>query len=815
MERNSKSTENTSGPAERPLIDAAWAQFETLARQKSTSTDPSRSFTVPGYRVLHEIHRGGQGVVYQALQESTRRKVAIKVLKDGPLADESELARFDREVDVLSRLNHPHIVAIHDRGLTAGHAYYVMDYIPGRSLDAYVAGAGLSTKETLKLFRQVCEAVNIAHLRGVIHRDLKPSNIRIDEDGEPRVLDFGLAKMATDASWSAAAMTMTGQFVGSLPWASPEQAEGRSELLDIRTDVYSLGVILYQLLTGSFPYLVSGPMSEVVRSIIHESPTRPSTIVPTIDRDVEIIVLKCLAKEPERRYQSAGELARDIQRYLDGEPIEARPASSLYQFRQFARRNQAMIGAFAAVIAALLLGTIGSVVGLVRATQAEQIAVRRSEESLQAAARAAAVNNFLQEMLSSVNPMKSMGKEITIRLALDEAAAKIDSGTLKTQPGIEADLRSTIGSTYLALGHYSEAEHHLLKAVALRPERGSGGDSALAMDLNYLADVANAQGRFTEQERLMREVLAILRRLHSGDHADLAGAYQGLAASLRRQNKFVEAERNYRSGLEMRRRLFGPEHEDVAQSLNSLALLKQNQNDLDAAEKLFREALAMRRKVLGETHPTVADALANLGNFLKIRGNYEEPESLHREALEIRRKVYGSEHPIIAESMNNLGGFLIDKQNYGKNDKANSDALIEAEALYRDALAIWRKTLPPNHPNISFALNGLGILLNYRKEYVEAESVFRECLTIIEARTPLAERSRLRAWSGLGESLTGRGKYEEAEPYLLKTVKELKKNPNFMERGESMTLLINLYNQWNRPEDAARWEAELLLKPSD
>src|SRR5262249_16047993 len=201
---------------------------------------------------------------------STRRKVAIKVLKEGPFADTTELARFDREVDVLSRLNHPHIVAIHDRGLTAGHAYYVMDYIPGRPLDAYVSGTELTVDELLKLFIKVCDAVNVAHLRGVIHRDLKPGNIRVDEDGEPRILDFGLAKLAQEsAGGSSANMTLTGQFVGSLPWSSPEQATGGSELLDIRTDVYSLGVILYQLLTGRFPYLVASRLDHDVRDISH------------------------------------------------------------------------------------------------------------------------------------------------------------------------------------------------------------------------------------------------------------------------------------------------------------------------------------------------------------------------------------------------------------------------------------------------------------------------------------------------------------------------------------------------------------------
>src|ERR1041385_1094624 len=251
----------TSASSENQLVSAAWAQFERLTGSSGCRpSPPPRSLLVPGYRILSEIQRGGQGVVYQAIQESTQRKMAIKVLKEGPFADHIELARFEREVDILSRLDHPHIVAIHDRGLIDGHAYYVMDYIAGKPLDAYVAGGELEIDAVLTLFAKVCEAVNVAHMRGVIHRDLKPGNIRVNDEGEPRILDFGLAKIEQEVAGASSArqMTLTGQFVGSLPWASPEQAEGQSELLDIRSDVYSLGVVLYQLLTGRFPYPVTG-----------------------------------------------------------------------------------------------------------------------------------------------------------------------------------------------------------------------------------------------------------------------------------------------------------------------------------------------------------------------------------------------------------------------------------------------------------------------------------------------------------------------------------------------------------------------------
>ena len=331
------------------MIDHAQHQVEAVdERQGSgsvTQTAPGcggPTFSAPppdsfiGYRIVREIHRGGQGVVYQAIQESTRRKVAIKVMKEGPFAGPSDRARFDREIQVLGQLNHANIVAIHDTGSAAGSFYFVMDYISGQPLDVYMASGERSIDETLRLFGKICEAVNAAHLRGIIHRDLKPGNIRIDAEGEPHILDFRLAKVATSSA--EASMTMTGQFIGSLPWASPEQAEGVPGKIDVRTDVYSLGVILHQMLTGKFPYEVIGNVRDVLDRIVEADPIRPSTARRGINDEVETIVLKCLSKERERRYQTAGELGRDVRHYLNGEPIEAKRDSAWYVLRKVLSR---------------------------------------------------------------------------------------------------------------------------------------------------------------------------------------------------------------------------------------------------------------------------------------------------------------------------------------------------------------------------------------------------------------------------------------------------------------------------------------------
>jgi len=337
-----------------------------------------------GYQILGEVHRGGQGVVYRARQPSTGREVAIKVLREGPFAGTADKARFDREVQILRQLNHPDIVAIHDTGEAAGHFYYVMDYIAGHALDSYLPDQRTSVAETLRLFARICEAVNAAHLRGVIHRDLKPGNIRVDAAGQPHILDFGLAKVANAAE--ATTMTVKGQFVGSLPWASPEQAEGAPEKIDIRTDVYSLGVILYHMLTGCFPYDVTGNMRDVLDRILHAVPVRPRLLRRDLDDDVETIVLKCLAKERDRRYQSAGEIARDAQRHLDGKAIEAKRDSAWYVLCKTLRRHRLAV-AIAVVFLVAGWGTGGVMSALYYRARAAADEARREAVAAQESLR--------------------------------------------------------------------------------------------------------------------------------------------------------------------------------------------------------------------------------------------------------------------------------------------------------------------------------------------------------------------------------------------------------------------------------------------
>ncbi len=398
----------SGGSSERNLIQQAFGQIDATPGHEPTPTiDLPPAHTFEGYEIVRAIHRGGQGAVYLAIQKTTKRRVAIKVLHGGPFAGSTGRARFEREIQILGQLNHPNIVKIHDSGQTSGgEFFYVMDYISGRGLDelARVGEKRPAIPEVLALFARLCEGVNAAHLRGVIHRDLKPQNIRVDAGGEPIVVDFGLAKVGVpdvvedEESGSAHLMSMTGQFVGSLPWASPEQATGSPGEIDMRSDVYSLGVVLYQLLTGRFPYEVVGNMRDVLDNILKVEPARPSTIRRQINDEVETIVLKCLHKDKDRRYQSAGELARDIRRYLSGEPIEAKRDSGWYVISKTLRRHRGPV-AFVGVVAVLILGWAISA-GFLLASERD---ARRAAETAEGEARVAQQGEAEQRRIADAN----------------------------------------------------------------------------------------------------------------------------------------------------------------------------------------------------------------------------------------------------------------------------------------------------------------------------------------------------------------------------------------------------------------------------
>ncbi len=814
MNRDAANIADTSSHAERRLVNDAFAQFERITSGFSSGRAGIPDWvSFAGYRILGEVHRGGQGVVYQALHESTRRKVAIKVLKEGPFADRTELARFDREVDVLSRLNHPHIVAVHDRGLTAGHAWYVMDYVPGRPLDAYVAGADLSMDALLALFVKVCDAVNVAHLRGVIHRDLKPGNIRVDEQGEPRILDFGLAKLVHEhpGGSSALAMTMTGQFVGSLPWSSPEQTTGGADAIDIRTDVYSLGVILFQLLTGRFPYPVVGRIDDVVRHIAQTSPERPSTIRRGLDHDLELIVLKCLAKEPERRYQSAGELARDIRHYLANEPVEATSPSASYRLRKFVRRNRVLVLAGAAIAATLVISAIVSVAfGLSEARQrraAEQTLSRAEKAEGEAKARAGElekVAKFQEAQLAGIDA-ETMGARLRADLVENVRAAaersQLPPDDVVARIGELERIIAGSDFTGMALGSLNENVFHpALEAI----EREFAGQPLLkARLLQTLAATLQELGLIEAARRPQVEALTIRRRELGDEAADTIESIDSMGALLNAEGKLAEAESHWRTSLATARRVLGNDDPKTLIAISNLGTALRTQGKLAEAEPYHREALAGYRSMLGEDHPNTLVAIHNLGMLLAAQGKPADAEPLLRDALEKSRRVMGDDNVQTLTSINAMGRLL---EAQGR--------LAEAERFDREALGKLRRVMGNDHPNTLASMNNLAVLLWAQGRIPEAEPLCREALDGRRRVLGNDHVNTLISISTMGVLLKAQGKLAEAEPYYRESMEKHRR----LRGDEHPNTLIAIHNMGallaaeGRPAEAEALYREALEK---
>ncbi len=707
---------------------------------------------IPGYQIVAERQRGGQGTVYEAVQQATRRRVAIKVLHERQLGPSSR-ARFEREVKILAELRHPNIVAIHDSSGTDDRHFYVMDFIDGVPFDEFAAARrdrDAGAADVLRAFVKVCDAVHAAHLRGIIHRDLKPGNILVDAAGEPRVLDFGLAKRLDTSDLTAFPdMTATGQFLGSLLWASPEQIGGEHERLDIRCDVYSLGVILCQAITGKLPYVLPGAAADAARHIRESEPLRPSSLRAGVDDELDTIILKCLQKDPERRYQSAGELGRDLQRYLAREPIEAKRDSLIYYFRKRLRRHRLALTAAAAVVVVSVAGLVVSLAmwqraerQRVRAESSERIAESRAEEARRVAEFQAALlgridpRQMAEDLLVSIREqaatmdaeslaklnaaldgvsMTDAARDALVRTLLDPAEREIDS-QFSGQPLIEARLRDTLAEVYRRLGRYSESERHIRRALELR--RGAP-DADLTEDLNRLAVILRERGSISAAEAAQRDALAYAERRHGPDSRQAAVAVDNLAMLLDDRGDLTAAEALVRRALDIWTRLGGPEHPDTLTCLSNLSVLLLLREELVEAEALAQQVLDTRRKILPASDPLIPVSLRNLARVQYGRGDLESAEANVREALRLVRAAHGGDHPETAGSMNALAMLLMAR-----------GALEEAEPLFRDALAIQERQLGETHPDTATTMGNLGALLHMRGDFAGAAHLRRRALTI-------------------------------------------------------------------------------------
>ncbi len=801
------------------FFDAPAAHFLATVDLQPLTERPG---TVIGrYKLKEQIGEGGMGVVYVAEQtEPVRRKVALKIIKPG-MDTRQVIGRFEAERQALAMMDHPNIARVLDAGTTepplsppgrgaggegaaagSGRPYFVMELVRGMPITDYCDQAKVDTRGRLELFTKVCQAVQHAHQKGIIHRDIKPSNVMVTlHDGVPipKVIDFGVAKAINQRLTEESVYTGLSEMIGTPLYMSPEQAELSALDVDTRSDVYSLGVLLYELLTGTTPFdkatLREAGFDEIRRIIREQEPPKPSDRLGTVEAaslstiseqrgidprklthtlrgDLDWIVMKALEKDRTRRYETANGLASDVQHFLSGEPVVAAPPSRLYRFRKFVRRNRAMVTAATMVVAALLAGTAGTTFGLLRAEQGRaeaetargrerqqrELAEKREKETQQ-------VSDFQASMLRGID-VEAMGRGIKKRLS-EQVRAALERQYVGEFPDRRKRTPEEVEAELTAFDQRAEAaqavdvarrvvDEFVLSRAAAALKTQFADQPLVRARLHFaIGTTYNELGIFDEAEPQMRAALEIWQHELGEENEQVAHGLHYLGLLLLEKGDYAGAEPLLRRAVDLRRERLGDEHKDVAHSLGELGRVWLEQRDYITAEPLLRESLALSLRTHGHESGFVANVLQMLATCLESEGDVVEAERLYREALAISRKLSGDGHLGVAPMMNSLAGLLMKRGDYAA-----------AEALYNEALATVHKAYGHDHHSVATVLQNLGVLFEKRGDYARAEPLFRDSLALRRKLLGDEHPHVAHILSNLGQMLRFKGDYAAAEPLL-------------------------------------------------
>ncbi|GJM19516.1 MAG: hypothetical protein DHS20C14_17290 [Phycisphaeraceae bacterium] len=776
-------------------------------------TDEHVGTSVGGYALREMLGEGGMGTVYLADQlEPVAREVALKIIKKG-MDTHQIVMRFERERQALAMMDHPGIARVYGAGSTpAGRPYFAMELVRGAAITRYCDTKRLTIPTRLKLFAALCDAVQHAHQKGVIHRDLKPSNVLVSDAAGvpvPKVIDFGIAKAAGDAFPAGSMHTAHGQMLGTPEYMSPEQTDASGLGIDTRTDIYSLGVILYELLTGRVPFEQRGdggrPFGQLIEDICEIPAPRPSTRVGddaeaadargqttgplrrTLRGDLDWIVLKALNKRPEDRYSSADLLARDVRAFLDDRPVLASPPSVASSLIKFARRNRALVAASIAIGLSIAGGTLAIGYGLMIAREQRDVAQLEAKTAHD-------TSEFLTNMLASIDPDAAQGETVTVEQVLLDATRRLERGELSSQPGVQARLRSVMGRCCGAIGQYDEALTQLREALALT--RRVHGEQSIesAVALEWLASVQTAAGLYEPAEANFEEAITIRRGLGSST-LPIEGA-ETLGAVYHWTGRYEEAERFFRETLDELKDTDPATDSRVGDMLSQLGSQLEILGRHEESIRSHRGAIEAHRAAFGETHTAVAASLNNLANTYEAMGDYAEARKAHEESLAIKRILLRPDHPDIGASLSNLGLVLI-----------REGDPIAAETMLRDAIKIRTSELGPSHAATGIAYLNLGLALRDQERYQEAFEAFTTAISIADQAVGPDHLMHIAFRIHLGYCLVKMDRYDEAEPVLLQSHQSIVEilSPNHRRAKDARRYLVELYEAWGQPGEAERW----------